>query len=39
MYKEKYLSPIVEILLLEDDVVRTSNTYESGDDFGEDIFD
>ena len=39
MLKEKYLSPIVEVLLLEDDVVRTSNTYEFGDDCSEDIFD
>lgn len=39
MFKETYLSPIVELLLFEEDVVTASNTYESGDDFGEDIFD
>ena len=39
MLKETYLSPIVELLLFEEDVVTASNTYESGDDFGEDIFD
>ena len=39
MLKETYLSPIVELLLFEEDVVTASNTFESGDDFGEDIFD
>ncbi len=39
MYKEKYLSPAVELLLFEEDVVTASNTYENGDDFGDDIFD
>ena len=39
MLKETYLSPIVELLLFEEDVVTASNTYESGDDFDEDIFD
>ena len=39
MVKDRYLSPIVEMLLFEEDVVTASNTYESGDDFDEDIFD
>ena len=39
MIKETYLSPIVELLMFEEDVVTASNTFESGDDFGEDIFD
>ena len=29
----------VEIVRFTEDVVRTSNTYESGDDAAEDIFD
>ena len=38
MLKEKYLSPIIEMLLFEEDVVTASNTYEKGDDVGEDPF-
>ena len=38
MVKEKYLSPVVELLLFEEDVVTASNTYEKGDDVGEDFF-
>ncbi len=35
---KKYEELIVEILLINEDVVRCSNTYSSGDDIGEDIF-
>ena len=38
MKKETYLSPIVELLLFEEDVVTASNTYEKGDDFEADDF-
>lgn len=38
MVKEKYLSPTIELLLFEEDVVTASNTYTSGDDVGNDIF-
>lgn len=39
MNKEIYLRPIVEVLLFQDDIVTASNTFGSGDDIGEDIFD
>ena len=38
MSKEKYLSPSVELLLFEEDIVTGSNTYSKGDDVGEDPF-
>jgi len=36
---KQYEEFIVEILLIREDVVRCSNTYDVGDDAGEDIFD
>ena len=38
MNKERYLSPIIEVLTLEEDVVTVSHTYDVGDDTGEDKF-
>ena len=38
MSKEIYLSPIVELLLFQEDIVTASNTYGSGDDIVEDPF-
>lgn len=36
---KKYEELTLEILVVTEDVVRCSNTYSSGDDVGEDIFD
>ena len=36
--KKNYETMALEVLLLEDDVVRCSNTFEKGDSVSEDIF-
>ena len=38
MSKERYLSPTIELLTIDDDVITSSNTYASGDDIGKDPF-
>lgn len=35
---KQYEELTLEILLITEDAVRCSNTYEKGDDIGEDIF-
>lgn len=35
---KQYEEPTLEMLLITEDAVRCSNTYERGDDIGSDIF-